>query len=134
MLELWKKGHYKRGCPEFKGSNPSNSANVAEEKDIPMILTTSTKNSKNEWVFDSGCTFHIIPDKSVLFDFEECDGTTILMGTLEKMEGMGKIKIVNPDKSITEVRYIPTMGRNLISYGQLEHNGLKYEGEDFVLT
>ena len=83
---------------------------------------------------DSGCTFHITPDRDVLFDFKEIDGGKVLMGnnTFSEVKGMGKLKIIKSEGTtviLSEVRYMPTMSRNLISYGQLEKNGCKYEGE-----
>ena len=99
-----------------------------------MILTASEKDPKSEWVMDSGCTFHITPDRDVLFDFKEIDGGKVLMGnnTFSEVKGMGKVKIINSEGAtviLSDVRYMPTMSRNLISYGQLEKSGCKYEGE-----
>lgn len=54
--------------------------------------------------------------------------------TQSEVKGIGKVKILNPDESVvilTDVRYIPSMAKNLISYGQLEKNGCYYEGKDF---
>ncbi|KAG7533290.1 Zinc finger CCHC-type [Arabidopsis thaliana x Arabidopsis arenosa] len=137
--ECWicgKEGHFKVDCPVRKSTN---SANVAQEKEQPMILTASLQNTRDEWVLDSGCTFHITPDKDALFNLKEIDGGKVLMGnnTYSEVKEIGKLKIQNPDGSIvtlTEVRYMPTIGRNLISYGQLEKNGCNYVGEDFAVT
>jgi len=35
---------------------------------------------------------------------------------------------------LTDVRYMPNMGRNLISYGMLEKSGCSYCGEDYTVT
>lgn len=54
--------------------------------------------------------------------------------TVSQVKGIGKLKIVNHDQStvvLTGVRYMPSMVRNLIYYGQLEKNGCKYSGEDY---
>ncbi|KAF8077390.1 hypothetical protein N665_1041s0005 [Sinapis alba] len=104
-----------------------------------MILTASVQDTKEEWVLDSGCTFHITPNKEVLFDLEEFEGGKVLMGnnTISEIKGIGKLKIVNPDQSIvvlTGERYMPTIVRNLISYGQMEKNGCNYTGEDYKVT
>lgn len=104
-----------------------------------MVLTASILASKDEWVLDSGCTFHMTPNKSALFDFKEINGSKVLMGNniCSEVRGIGKLKIINPDNSVvilTDVRYMPTIGRNLISYGQLEKIGCKYKGGDFVVS
>ena len=97
-----------------------------------MILTANEKDHKSEWVMDSGCIFYITPDRDALFDFKEFEGGNVLMGnnTSSEVKGMGKLKIINSEgATVTYVRYMPTMSRNLISYGQLEKSGYKYEGE-----
>lgn len=123
-----KEGHWKRECPDKRSSKAQDSANIAEEKKQPLILTVSTQYTKDEWVMDSGCSFHITPDKSYLFDLEEFKGGKVLMAnnTHSSIHGIGKIKIQNPDGStiiLTGVRYMPGMSRNLISYGMLETSG-----------
>lgn len=102
------------------------------------MLTVSTEDTKEEWVMDSGCSFHITPDKEYLFDLEEFSGGKVLMAnnTHCDIKGIGKIKIQNPDGSkviLTEVRYMPDMSRNLISYGMLEKSGCRYEGKDLLV-
>ena len=137
--ECWtcgKEGHFKKQCPERK--KPSNSVNIAEEKEEPLVLVASQQATKDEWVLDSGCTFHITPNKDVLFDLEDIEGGKVLMGnnTISEIKGIGKIRIMNDDGSseiLTDVRYMPTMGRNLISYGLLEKMGCRYEGKDFMV-
>jgi len=134
-----REGHWKRECPEKSSNKPSSSANIAVEPKQPLVLTTSPQYTKEESVVDSGCSFHITPNKDSPFGLQEFDGGKVLMGNMthREVKGIGKIKILNPDDYVvilTNVRYIPTMGRNLISYGQLEKSSCKYEGKDFVVT
>lgn len=133
-----KEDHWKRDFPERKNHKAPGAANVTTKSKDPMVLTASTVSTEKEWVLYSGCTFHITPDKESLFDLQEFNGEKVLMGnnTHSEVKGIGKLKIVNPDNSVvilTDVRYIPTMANNLISYGQLEKNGCNYEGKDFVV-
>lgn len=135
-------GHWKRDCPDRKkGSFQSrslNSANLAANLPGPIVLTVSLYVLEYEWVLDSGCTFHITPRKELLSELVEFEGNTIMM---EKnsycfVKGIGKIPIDNKDGSVVtlnNVRYMPEMGRNLISYGQLEQAGCSYEGKDFKI-
>ena len=134
-----KEGHYKRDCPDKKPYKTPDSANVVTESKEPLILTASTQYSKDEWVMDYGCSFHITPDKSFLFDLEEFKGGKVLMAnnTHSNIQGIGKIKILNPNGStvvLTGVRYMPGMSRNLISYGMLETSGCHYIGKDLMVN
>ena len=134
-----KEGHWKRECPDKKQFKTQDSANVVAESKETLILTVSTQYAKDEWVMDSGCSFHITPDKSFMFDLEEFKGRKVLMAnnTHNNIQGIGKIKILNPDDSLvilTGVRYMPGMSRNLISYGMLETAGCTYEGKDLTVN
>lgn len=54
-----------------------------------------------------------------------------------EVKGIGKISIINDDGDVIilkDVRYMPDMSRNLISYGMLEKSGCNYEGGDFKIT
>lgn len=132
--------HWKRDCPERKkggfSSKPQGSANVTASTSTFIALTSSLIASGDQWVMDSGCTFHITPRKELLSEFVEFEGSKVLMGndTFCVVKGIGKITIDSPDGSVVvlnNVRYIPDMGRNLISYGQLESSGCNYEGGGF---
>ena len=131
-----KEGHWKRDCPNRgQRNNGEQAVNAVTEIRQPLVLTASIPDSRKEWVLDSGCTFHITPDKDVLFDH----GSKVLMAnnTQCKVQGIGKIRITNEDGAVIilkDVRYMPDMSRNLISYGMLEKSGCKYQGGDFTKT
>ena len=55
-------------------------ANIAAKLPGPTTLTASLVVSEDEWVLDSGCTFHITPRREVLSDFEEFEGNKVMMG------------------------------------------------------
>lgn len=134
--------HWKRDCPKRKQGSQSmrtnNSANLALNLPEPTVLTASLYVSAGEWVLDSGCTFHITPRRELLTDFVETNGNKVMMGnnTYCMVKGMGNITIDNSDGSVInlrDVRYMPEMGRNLISYGQLESSGYHYRGRDYKI-
>lgn len=134
--------HWKRDCLERKkfaqNHRPQNSANMATNFPGHVSLTVSLSVSQDEWFLHSGCTFHITPRKELLSEFEEFDGKKVMMGnnTYCMVRGMGKVTIDNLDGSVvtlSNVRYIPEMSRNLISYGQLEQSGCSYSGQDYMI-
>ncbi|CAA7029322.1 unnamed protein product [Microthlaspi erraticum] len=131
--------HWKKDFPKKKGnhhSKPQSSANVATDLPDVIALTISTHDTKEQWVLDSGCTFHITPRRDLLSDFEDVKEGNVLMGnnSVCRVRDKGSITIENQDRTmiiLRNVRYVPDMGRNLISYGQLEESGCKYSGGDF---
>ncbi|CAA7055048.1 unnamed protein product [Microthlaspi erraticum] len=132
--------HWKRDCPEKKKNDSKNnskaSSNIAVNLPEASAYTVSMHNPKDEWVLDSGCTFHITPRKDMLFDLQEFEGNRVMMAndTHYMVKGIGKLTIENPHGTLVtlnNVRYMPEMGRNLIPYGQLEQAGCIYQGKDF---
>ncbi|XP_013700092.1 uncharacterized protein LOC106403857 [Brassica napus] len=97
-------------------------------------LTTRGIHSKDLY----SCTFHITQLRDLLSEFVEFEGNKVMIGknSFCIVRGMGKITIDNKDGSsvtLSEVRYIPEMERNLISYGQLEQSGCSYNGRDYMV-
>lgn len=105
--------HWKRDCPDrkrgFHQNNQQDAANIASRLPGPVALTASLIVSEDDWVLDSGCTFHITPRREVLSDFEEFEGGKVMMGNNSHcvVRGKGKIKILNANGStITKQRAI----------------------------
>nr|GEU55404.1 retrotransposon protein, putative, Ty1-copia subclass [Tanacetum cinerariifolium] len=98
---------------EGKGNNekkPKKAVEVAIAKgdsDSDVYLAIDTEKSKDELIVDSGCTFHMIPHRIKMHD--------------------GVVR------TITEVRHILDLKRNLISLSTLEANRCKYSGERGVM-
>lgn len=70
------------------------------------------------------------------FYLKEVSGGKVLMGnnTFSKIECVGKIRIKRPNGSIvilTDVKFMPTMGRKMISYRCFDKSGFTYEGGDY---
>ena len=92
----------------------------------------------DEWILDSGCTYHMCAYKKWFFNFEEVDGGTVYMGSgdVSYITRMGSIRLRNYDGStrvLTDVRYVPKLKKNLISLGALESKGLVVIIRDGVL-
>ncbi|KAH9647604.1 Endoglucanase 8 [Citrus sinensis] len=59
------------------------------------LLVTSNSNTKGQWVIDSGCSFHLCPDKTLFYNYEVVDGGRVLMGNnnMCKIVGIRSVKI-----------------------------------------
>lgn len=105
--------------------------NVAqnEEDDLELALTASSSTyHSEEWILDSGCSYHMCPNRDWFSSFQELDGGCVLMGNDNacKTKGIGSIRLKLHDGSIrvlTDVRYIPDLKKNLISLGTFDAKG-----------
>ncbi|KAL5576887.1 hypothetical protein UlMin_018586 [Ulmus minor] len=120
-----------RGKSQSKGRNnprTSNNSNAGE------VLAVTTQEYKQEWILDSGCTFHMCPTRDWFKEDKEIDGGKVLMGNNIPCQivGIGNISIRMFDGSVkilSGVRHVPNLHRNLISIGSLViMKGLKQNG------
>ncbi|KAG8478742.1 hypothetical protein CXB51_028655 [Gossypium anomalum] len=105
-----KKGHIKSECYKLqnkikmeamnqKGKQPENSgeADVVEDYSDGELLVASVNNSKlsEEWILDSGCTFHMSPNWDWFTAYEIVSEGVVLMGNNAscKITGFGTIKV-----------------------------------------
>ncbi|KAH0672246.1 hypothetical protein KY284_023333 [Solanum tuberosum] len=88
----------------------------------------------NKWVLDSGCTLYMTFRRDWLSNYE-ISGGTILIGNNAtcKIIGIGLVRVRSHDetvRTITEVRHVPDLKKNLISLGTLDKQGYKYMSEE----
>ena len=104
-----------------------------------MLFATSTeRGNDSEWILDSGCTYHICPHKDWFSTYDPVDSTVVHMGNNAqcKVTGIGTVKIKTHDgvvRTLSNVRHVPDLKRNLISLGTLESKGCKHSAEGGVL-
>ncbi|KAG8501441.1 hypothetical protein CXB51_003771 [Gossypium anomalum] len=148
-----KKGHIKSECYKLqnkikreaanqKGKQPENSgeADVVEDYSDGELLVASVNDSKvsEEWILDSGCTFHMSPNRDWFITYETVSEGVVLMGNNAscKIAGVGTIKVKMFDgvvRTLSDVRYVPELKRNLISLSTLDSKGYRYTAESGVL-
>ncbi|KAG8486717.1 hypothetical protein CXB51_020156 [Gossypium anomalum] len=90
------------------------------------LVVASVNDSKvsEEWILDSGCTFHMSPNRDWFTTYETVS------------EGVGTIKVKMFDgvvRTLSDVRYVPELKRNLISLSTLDSKGYRYTAESGVL-
>ncbi|KAG8492267.1 hypothetical protein CXB51_009957 [Gossypium anomalum] len=147
-----KKGHIKSECYKLqnkikkeatnqKGKQPENSseADVVKDYSDGELLVVSVNNSKvsEEWIRDSGCTFHMSPNRDWFTTYETVSKGVVLMGNNAcKIAGVGTIKVKMFDgvvRTLSDVRHVPKLKRNLISLSTLDSKGYRYTAESGVL-
>ncbi|KAG8503986.1 hypothetical protein CXB51_002302 [Gossypium anomalum] len=136
------KGHWKKNCPKLKNKGKAVvDAYVAKhdtsDSELSLVASSSLFHS-DEWILDSGCTYHMSPNREWFSDLVELNGGVVYMGNDNacKTVRIGSIQLKNQDGStrvLTDVRYVPSLKKNLISLGALESKGSVVTMRDGVL-
>ncbi|KAG8503271.1 hypothetical protein CXB51_001260 [Gossypium anomalum] len=114
---------------QTEGKQPENSgeADVVEDYSDGELLVASVNDSKvsEEWILDSGCTFHMSPNRDWFTTYEIVSEGVVLMGNNAscKIAGVGTIKVKMFDgvvRTLSDVRHVPELKRNLISLSTLD--------------
>ncbi|KAG8499580.1 hypothetical protein CXB51_006211 [Gossypium anomalum] len=100
----------------------------------------SINNSKvsEEWILNSGCTFHMSPNRDWFTTYETVSEGVILMRNNAscKIASVGTIKVKMFDRlvrTLSDVRHVPELKRNLISLSTLNSKGYRYIAESGAL-
>jgi len=132
------KRHWKSDCPKLNKSESRSKANVVKsdgnDSDSSYFSLSITPlgchSDASEWVLESSSSYHICPRRELFASFEELDGGLMSMGDGNtcQLVGKGTVRIRMYDETLRElkeVRYIPTMTKNIISVGALEAEDLR---------
>ena len=150
-----KKGHIKKfwlekGKNKGKGNgNRSSSYDSAAavhsgDEDLfcdncTILLTVEPETrSIDQCILDLGCSRHITLNRHWFSSYESVHGGVVLMGNTAsyKVMGIGSIRIKMLDgtvRTLTNVRHVPVMKKNLISLGGLDSNGCRRTLEQGVI-
>ncbi|KAG8480261.1 hypothetical protein CXB51_024850 [Gossypium anomalum] len=123
-----------------RGRQDRNTDDDREDYSDGELLVASVNDSKvsEEWILDSGCTFHMSPNRDWFTTYETVSEGVVLMGNNAscKIAGVGTIKVKMFDgvvRTLSDVRYVPELKRNLISLSTLDSKGYRYTAESGVL-
>ncbi|KAK4402106.1 Retrovirus-related Pol polyprotein from transposon TNT 1-94 [Sesamum angolense] len=84
----------------------------------------------NEWLLDSGCTFHMTPFKEILTNYKSDNSGSVSMANekLCDVKGFGDVCLIFESGfklTLKNVRHVPDLCHNLISCAALEEEGLE---------
>ncbi|KAG8491577.1 hypothetical protein CXB51_014857 [Gossypium anomalum] len=133
------RGRTQERNPRGKSKGISKSSNREDCSD-GELLVASINDSKvsEEWILDSGCTFYMSPNRDWFTTYETVSEGVVLMGNNVscKIAGVGIIKVKMFDgvvRTLSDVRHVPELKRNLISLSTLDSKGYIYTAESTVL-
>ncbi|GFS31932.1 hypothetical protein Acr_00g0020040 [Actinidia rufa] len=133
-------GHIKRDCPKYKAQDQSSdtaaTAVMADEDEIDVLLAASD-DRKSDWVLDSGSAYHLCRDREVFSTYAACEGRIWMANnTASRVVGRGSVRFRMADGrsvTLTEVRHVPNLRKNLISIGMLDAKGCSFEASGGIL-
>ena len=136
----YEKRHWKKNCPKLQKGKPTSYTCVAEhdeESDFRLVGMTLICHS-DEQILDSGCTYRMCPSRGWFSSFNELNGGGVFMDNDNafKTMGIGSIQLKNHDGSIqvlTDVHYVPSLKKNIISLKVIESKGLIINLKDGLL-
>ncbi|GFZ17662.1 hypothetical protein Acr_26g0009320 [Actinidia rufa] len=133
-------GHTKRDCPKYiaqdQSSDTAATVVMADDDEIDVLLAASD-NGKSDWVLDSGSAYHLCRDREVFFTYAACEGRIWMANnTSSRVVGRGSVQFRMADRrsvTLTEVRHVPNLRKNLISIGMLDSKGCSFDVSGGIL-
>ena len=94
-------------------------------KEVHDALLLTVDSPLDDWVLDSGVSFHNTPHQEIIQNYAAGDFGKVYLadGLVLDVVGLGNVRISLPNGSVwllEKVRHIPNLRRNLISVGQLD--------------
>ena len=140
-----KEGHFRDEClalkaklkreGQFNKNKNSGEADIADGQEYVDVLVAASSDIGDEWILDSGCSFHMTPNRELFEAFSEEHSGTVILGNNKTcdIKGIGSIVIKNHEdnlKSLREVRYVPELKKNLLSIGMFDKAGYTVNVDD----
>ncbi|XP_020224249.1 uncharacterized protein LOC109806288 [Cajanus cajan] len=115
-------------CPDWE--KKANYAEFDEEEELVLMSYEEPHQTRVEerWYFDSGCSNHMIGNKSWFLNLEEEHCRTVKLGNDMQMivatKGSVRVQVKGITQVLSDVYYIPELKNNLLSIGKLQEKGL----------
>ncbi|KAG8478906.1 hypothetical protein CXB51_028758 [Gossypium anomalum] len=122
-----------------KSEGRSNLSNREDYSGCELLVAYVNNSKVNEkWILDSGCTFHMSPNRDCFTIYETVSECVVLIGNNASCNivsiGMIKVKMFDRVvKTLSGMRHVPELKRNLISLSTLNSKKYKYTTESGVL-
>jgi hypothetical protein len=85
--------------------------------------TSTTTFSFDEWLIDSGASYHMAKDKAIFSSLNECNTNKIFVGDDRSLSVVGSGTIQVENGHFNDVLCVPNLSCNLLSVYQITHSG-----------
>ncbi|KAH0779714.1 hypothetical protein KY290_006141 [Solanum tuberosum] len=134
-------GHIRADC-WYRDQKINFAAGENEEENYLFMACVDTDHKPSDlWFVDSGCSNHMTGAKSLFKELDEKQKKTVQLGNTKEMrvEGKGTVSIDTSHekvKMLDKVQFVPDLGYNLLSVGQLMIDGhsLWFDDDACVIT
>ncbi|GFZ11016.1 hypothetical protein Acr_22g0004140 [Actinidia rufa] len=133
-------GHIKRDCPKYKAQDQSSdtaATTAVMAVDLSDVLLAASEDGKSDWVLDSGSAYHLCRDREMFSTYAACEGHIWMANnTSSRVVGKGSVQFRMTDGrsvTLTEVRHVPNLRKNLISIGMLDAKGCRFDASGGIL-
>ncbi|GFS44706.1 UDP-Glycosyltransferase superfamily protein [Actinidia rufa] len=113
-----------------QSSDTAATAVMADDDEIDVLLAASD-DGKSDWILDSGSAYHLCRDREVFSTYAACEGRIWMANnTSSRVVGRGSVRFRMADGrsvTLTEVRHVPNLRKNLISIGMLDAKGCSFD-------
>ncbi|GFZ14252.1 hypothetical protein Acr_24g0004420 [Actinidia rufa] len=110
---------------------------MAMDEDESDVLLAASEDGKSDWVLDSGSAYHLCRDREVCSTYAACEGRIWIANNMSStVVGRGSVRFCIADGrsvTLTEVRHVPNLRKNLISIGMLDSKGCSFDASGRIL-
>ncbi|GFS31874.1 hypothetical protein Acr_00g0019650 [Actinidia rufa] len=133
--------HIKRDCPNYKAQDQSSDTAATAVMDVDEdeidVLLAASDDGKSDWILDSGSAYHLCRNREVFSTYAACEERIWMANnTSSRVVGRGSVRFRMADgrsMTLTEVRHVPNLRRNLISIGMLDSKGCSFNASGGTL-
>ena len=113
-------------CKEKKKLVDTTNLVTSRDSDFEsMLVVTLRESSTEEWILDSGCSYHMCPNMGLFHTLTKVNGGTVLMGNDHVCWNSQVEAAWWSSQTLSEVKYTPDLKKNLFSLGPLDSNVYK---------
>jgi hypothetical protein len=84
---------------------------------------STTTSSSDEWLIDSGASYHMAKDKAIFSSLNECNTKKIFVGDDRSLSVVGSGIVQVDNGHFNDVLCVPSLSCNLLSVYQITHSG-----------
>jgi hypothetical protein len=84
---------------------------------------STTTSSSDEWLIDSGASYHMAKDKAIFSALNECNTKKVFVGDDRSLSVVGSGTVQVDNGHFNDVLCVPSLSCNLLSVYQITHSG-----------